>query len=168
MTVLLGRHRHGTLEDRFWRSVKKADGCWLWTASVNTWGYGQIRDENGRYTTAHRISWRLSHRREIPRGKEVCHHCDNTRCVRPRHLFLGTQRRNMQDKVEKSRQARGETHGMARLTEAQVQEIRLAPRGNRRVGSVAAELSKRFGVTVSAIRDVRAGKSWSHITGGVA
>jgi len=80
---------------------------------VNTYGYGQIRDEQGSYATAHRISWRL-HNGDIPAGMCVLHKCDNPRCVRPEHLFLGTQADNIADKVRKGRQARGERHGMAR------------------------------------------------------
>lgn len=111
-TPLLGRHRRGPLQERFWRSVNKTATCWVWTRSVNTWGYGQIRNEKGTYTTAHRISWRL-HRGEIPEGQAVLHTCDNTRCVRPDHLFLGSQADNMRDKVGKGRQAKGERHGMS-------------------------------------------------------
>lgn len=47
----------------------------------------------------------------IPRGKLVLHHCDNRRCVRwtpdikyPKgHLFLGTQKDNIQDMLQKGR-----------------------------------------------------------------
>lgn len=116
-TPVLGRRRRGPLEVRFWRSVDKTDTCWNWTASVNTYGYGQIRDEAGKYTTAHRVSYKL-HSAAIPEGQSVLHRCDNRRCVNPAHLFLGTQADNMRDKTEKGRQARGDRHGMSRAQKA--------------------------------------------------
>ena len=108
--------RRGPLEDRFWRSVNKGGGgaerCWNWTASVNTYGYGQIRDEKGTYQSAHRISWRL-HNGGIPDGLQVLHRCDNTRCVRPDHLFLGTQLDNIHDRDQKGRHRNGATGPLA-------------------------------------------------------
>lgn len=152
---------------RFWRSVAKSDdGCWLWTASLNTWGYGQIRDENGEYAGAHIISWRL-HNGPIPDGQEVLHTCDTPACVRPDHLFIGTQAVNMADKVAKARQARGETSGHARLTEAAIYEIRAAKRG--KCGApVLKLLAEKFGVTTGHLSDIRAGRSWKHIKEGAA
>lgn len=51
---------------------------------------------------AHRVSWILSYG-EIPQGMLVLHHCDNTFCVNPTHLFLGTQRDNVHDALAKGR-----------------------------------------------------------------
>lgn len=39
----------------------------------------------------------------IPEGLLVCHHCDNSRCIRLDHLYLGTQRDNMQDRLRRDR-----------------------------------------------------------------
>lgn len=122
VTKLLGKRRHGPLVERFWRAVDKTGACWNWTGSVNTWGYGQIRDEDGKYTTAHRISYRLAHG-SIPPGQSVLHRCDNTRCVNPEHLFLGSQADNMADKTAKGRQAKGDQHGMSRVSKAKRQEM---------------------------------------------
>lgn len=39
----------------------------------------------------------------VPRGSFICHSCDNTRCVNPAHLFLGTARDNTADMIAKGR-----------------------------------------------------------------
>lgn len=91
------------LADRFWPKVRKGGGCWEWTASMSH-GYGQIGvgGKSGRPHHAHRVAWELTNG-AIPAGLFVCHHCDNKKCVRPDHLFLGTAKDNNQDRARKGR-----------------------------------------------------------------
>lgn len=86
---------------RFWKKVKKTDGCWLWMGSKPGGKYGGI-SHNGKQQMAHRVSWEL-HNGKIPDGMACCHHCDNPPCVRVDHLFLGTRKDNQQDSVKKGR-----------------------------------------------------------------
>ena len=73
---------------RFWSYVQKTDTCWNWIAGTFTpYGTGQFRVGNKKMH-AHRVAWLLSGR-DIPSGKFILHHCNNPRCVRLKHLFLG-------------------------------------------------------------------------------
>jgi HNH endonuclease len=83
---------------RFWAKVEKTTTCWNWIGSTNR---GQINID-GKPEFASRVSWRM-HKGPIPRGKKILHRCDNPLCIRPSHLFLGTQRINMHDMQEKGR-----------------------------------------------------------------
>lgn len=139
-------------------------GCWEWQRYIRPHGYGQLGIPGTRRTIdAHRASW-IIHRGPIPPGVFVCHRCDNRRCVRPDHLFLGTHADNMRDMWSKGRGAR--THGVAsgngRLTSAQVAEIRRrhvpGVHPARRSGSSSTELAREFGVTRQYIGQLVAGK----------
>lgn len=99
--------------DLVFRLFNKAligDGCWEWQASSrNDRGYGAILVEC-RPRMAHRVAWEVWNG-PIPDGLNVLHRCDNRRCIRPDHLFLGTHLDNMQDAVTKERSRRfGVTH----------------------------------------------------------
>jgi hypothetical protein len=92
--------------------VDRSGECWLWTGYVQSNGYAKTWYQ-GRVQWAHRIAWQEANG-PIPEGMFVCHRCDVRRCVRPDHLFLGTQRDNMQDAVAKGRTAKGAASGPAR------------------------------------------------------
>src|ERR1700757_1576049 len=94
-------------------------GCWTWMGARQSGGYGQIQIA-GKSWLAHRASW-TTFRGQIPQGLNVLHHCDNRICVNPPHLFIGTQRDNWQDALEKGR-ITGEPPESAR-TKARVRRL---------------------------------------------
>ena len=143
----------------FWIKVDKPDGsddCWLWTGSKDSRGYGHLKI-CGRMVLAHRLAWELTHG-PIPLGVSVLHDCpsgDNPLCVR--HLWLGTQKQNVEDRDLKGRQAIGENNGRAKLTAAQAAEIR---RLQAEDGLGSRRLAIHFGLARSTIRSVIARKTW--------
>lgn len=86
------------VEDRFWSKVEKTETCWLFRGCRQTkigLDYGGFAYK-GQTRVAHRVAWELSNG-EIPGKLFVLHKCDVPRCVRPDHLYLGTQKDNMRD-----------------------------------------------------------------------
>lgn len=154
-----------TFKDRFWAKIKKTDGCWLWTGSLNNKGYGEIgiggRGSGTVYT--HRASWIL-HFGNIPRGMCVLHNCpggDNPACVNPDHLWLGTQSQNLADMDEKGRRrvVIGSSHPKTHLTETDVIRIRCL----RREGATVKSLCEEYRVNSGTMSRICTRQSWKHV-----
>jgi hypothetical protein len=98
------RARKTAADILFFRHVgsKTSDGCFLWTARLNNWGYGVFHDDAGDTVSAHRFSHELF-LGPIPEGKCVLHRCDHRACIHPVHFFLGTQLDNISDRHQKGR-----------------------------------------------------------------
>lgn len=98
-----GREKQCSVTCRFWSKVAVGSGCFEWQGGLFTkTGYGQFALTPSKPITAHRMSWELVHG-AVPAGLQLLHRCDNRRCVKPEHLFLGTQADNVRDMVEKGR-----------------------------------------------------------------
>ena len=87
-------------------------GCWIWTAALwmnERYGAFWVDDtfNNGRMTGAHRASIYLYRGIKAQSSESICHKCDNTLCVNPDHLFIGSHTDNMKDMVSKGRHKSG-------------------------------------------------------------
>lgn len=194
--------------ERFWSKVRIGDGCWEWQATRLPRGYGQFQFKldggKWRHHGAHRVAWMLE-RGPIPPGVQVCHRCDNPRCVRPSHLFLGTAADNVRDMDRKGRRVsplgprpraeehhaawrstaaensrksawkrcgarsgaytkpecrvRGTAHGLSKLTDEKVGEMRALRRG----GMSWRDIARRYAVSHQSAAAAIRGETWSHV-----
>lgn len=144
-------------------STPRENGCWEWNGCVQGNGYSRIR-LNGKTEYGHRASY-LAFKGEIPEGMDVCHSCDNRKCVNPDHLSIGTRKENMQDCVSKGRTTKGlsfncgSTCGLSKLTEADV----ITARALAIMGVVPRVIAESLGVHKDTIRCAIKRKTWRHI-----
>ncbi len=146
-----------TVEERFWDKVDKngPNGCWEWTGSVSSTGYGQLAIYR-KPVKAHRMSVILDGR--DPTGMLVCHTCDNRTCVNPDHLFIGTFKDNHADMMKKQRHVFPKnTANPRKLTDDQVREIRASQLTQR-------QLAAKYDVTKSVITCVINRKTYQDVT----
>ena len=141
------------IPQRFWEKVTKTDTCWLWmAATAGPQGFQYGRFWNGTNTLiASRYSWQLHHG-PIPEGMYVLHTCDVPLCVNPFHLFLGTQKQNMQDCAAKHR------NGAAKFSETEIRRIRSS------TNQTLDQLAHAFHTTKSNIHYIRKGTTWQWVT----
>jgi len=147
---------------RFWKQVNKQspDKCWLWKAKITTEGYGEITIYNDKSELAHRFSWKLHNKKEIPKGYYICHQCDVKACVNPFHLFLALPKENSQDMINKNRSLVGEKNPSVKLTKEQVLEIRNKYIPNK---TTMQEIADQYNVSKQAIYRIVRKISWKHL-----
>ena len=151
---------------RFWRKVNKSGpiqihvpalgNCWEWTGRTASrkFKYGVFMVD-GREVLAHRYAYQLEYG-PIPEAMCVLHACDNAKCVRGSHLFIGTKTDNNLDRDRKGRQAWGE-RGRAKLTAPEVATIRRTVT----IGGVPfTTLARRYEVSLATIYRLARGKGW--------
>lgn len=155
-----------TVKARFLAKVRKSRGCWTWTANYLRTGlpYGLFR--LGKMRTAHRVSYELFVG-EIPDGLFVLHKCDNPKCVKPRHLFLGTQADNNRDASKKGRARtlprHGEDNPGARFTASQVLAMWNAYASG---GVTQQKIAEEYGTDQGTVGGIVRGERWVSVTGG--
>ena len=117
------------MADRLEAMIERAGplDCWPFMGTRKRFGYGSIRDDDGRMVAAHRAAWSLAHGQPVPAGANILHSCDNPPCCNPAHLRPGDQFDNMVDMRSRGRErkaTRSTGNKNAKLTDAQVEEIR--------------------------------------------
>lgn len=152
---------------RFKRRLAQRGDCLEWNGCI-TVGYGAVgvRCLDGVRThqklRAHRVAWEIAH--NTPPTGVVRHTCDNRICCNPAHLIDGTQKENIQDSIIKGRFSfppilRGEAHGEAVLTEAEVHEIRR----RRTNGEKLIAIAREFGISESLVGVITRGEGWTDV-----
>lgn len=155
------------LYEVFWANVDTQGICWIWQGGRQDEGYGRV-SVNGQFCYAHRVAWALCHG-PVPEGLHVLHHCDQPACVRPSHLFVGTNLDNIADKLAKGRQYRGARNPIPPRTRrpvilsgkldyltAQVIRVRYA------AGGISQRaLAHQYGITQASLWKILAGRSYA-------
>lgn len=150
-----------SLADRFWEKVDQSGDCWEWTGHLTRPGYGAFWVD-GKDRGAHRVSWELA-LGPVPDGLWVLHRCDNRRCVRPDHLFLGDVLINTRDMDAKGRRIKATGRGVAaanaKLNDDKVRDMR----ARHAAGETYSSIARLYGVTPSAAQKVIDRKRWAHV-----
>lgn len=147
-------------QERFWPKVQKSDGCWLWTGSTSSRGYGNFVVGGNINCLAHRLSWAIANQQEAPMDKVMRHKCDTPLCVNPAHLELGTQKENIADAKRRGHYIFGEHNGKAKLTDFEVYAMR---RLHYVDGLTIVEVGRRYNVTGDTAWSAIRGKTWAHV-----
>jgi len=161
------------IEERFWALVDKRgpDECWPWKGAIHDdkYPYGIFCVEAGLVARSNRFAYELVNGL-LPDGLFALHKCDNPSCCNPAHLFAGTHQINMDDMVAKGRYnhdrnfPRGSSHGMAKLNEKIVSDIKEALRLTGCKSGMDLSLSIKHGVSKASISYIRLGKTWRHVS----
>lgn len=130
--------------------------CWECKGGKTKDGYGKFW--LGKTMKSHKVSY-LIYRGEIAHGRCVLHKCDNRKCVNPKHLWLGTQKENIQDMIKKGRaiKATGERNGGAKLRWQEVTEIRDLYKTGRFSYN---DFARKYHVSESTIKRLMTNKTW--------
>ena len=148
---------------RFWSKVALTannDKCWNWAAYLDNKGYGHFSKGATVTYLSTRIAYFIYNKID-PDKLLVCHSCDNPACVNPKHLFLGDQKKNIEDMYSKGRDFKrnGEGHGASKFTNEHVFEMRKMDKE----GKSRQEISDKFDVSKSVLCNIINRKAWFHI-----
>lgn len=148
-----GPARKGVWERLGERVTAGAGGCLL-VAADGADGEVSLVRWRGQPVRVARAVWEETNG-PVPEGKVVAHSCRRSACVAREHLYLSTPEREIAVCADMGKFA-GEAHWNHKLTDERVHFIRssdLRP----------AELAAQYGVSRSAIVNVRARRSWTHL-----
>lgn len=166
MTAVRKLRKYANYRDHLISKVDRRgpEECWPWTGATARFGYGIVFAE-GKARGAHRVIYETTYGHPVgslPSGLIVMHTCDNPVCCNPRHLVLGTQKDNNQDRASKgrtkTRMLPGADHPSAKIDEEAVADIR------KNVGHGSGRrMATKYGVSQSLISAIRNRVAWKHI-----
>ena len=137
------------------RLILTGNGCMEWAGVRNDKGYGYLKVK-GKMKSTHRFVVENHIGRCLSKDEIVRHSCDNPPCCNLEHLSVGNSQDNMNDKVLRNRQSKGETHGLSKVSKKEVDIIRSLK------GIVTQkELASVYGIGQQAISDIQTYRRWS-------
>lgn len=161
----LRKRRYGDPNIKKAEAVIKLDfeinenGCFeVISHKPGTNGYPQVQ-YNKRTSPAHRKVYEEMFGK-IPKGLMVRHKCDNRLCINPEHFELGTFEDNMNDKIKRNRQAKGEAVGSHKLTEKEVIEIKTLLKSE---SIKQVDIARKYKIKPSTLCDIKKGRTWGHV-----
>lgn len=159
-----GHKTRASNEARFWSRVDKngpkcrnLGRCWQWTGCLNRNGYGLFNLKAKKQTPAHRVAYEMV-KGSIPEGLFILHKCDNPKCVRPSHLYAGTQQDNVQDAVNRRRFPSANRSPHAKLNFEKAAQIRIMYKSK---SHTLEQIGKMFGICGSHALAVGRGDYWN-------
>lgn len=137
--------------------ISSLTGCWNWTKAHNGVKYGVMYFKR-RQQYVHRVSFELFNGKSAGRF-HVCHKCDNPSCCNPDHLFLGTDKDNMEDCRRKGRGIHGSRCTNSKLNPGDVVEIKRL----LKIGISQQKIAKQFRIAQTTVSGIKIGRYWKHL-----
>jgi hypothetical protein len=143
---------------RWLDKVNKTESCWLWEGTLNR-KYGAFRrfiNDKWVMYKAHRFAYEYF-KGNIPQGLQVCHSCDNPKCVNPDHLWIGTAKENVADMLKKGRKNIGAKKTGTNLNQSIANQIRMVFNEG---GKKYPEIAKMFNTSTAQVCRIINNKIW--------
>jgi hypothetical protein len=118
------RIREATIEERYWILTETSNievDCWMWTGDIDGDGYPRTQKDKVNIRM-HVFACSLLNGPQ-PDGMYALHGCDIRRCVNPNHLYWGTAELNRRESLAMGTAPRGQSHGQAKVSDADVLAI---------------------------------------------
>lgn len=132
----------------------ETEECVIWPFALNNSGYGSLAVD-GKSIGAHRYACECANGPPPSPQHEAAHSCNNRPCINGKHLRWATKVENEADTLVHGTRSVGEKHGISKLTEDQVREIR-ALSGKM----LQHEIADLYGVTQTTISCIVRGQTW--------
>lgn len=159
------------LQFKLWSQVKIQDtsssksfydSCWEFQGDTTEFGHGRVSHRGHSYY-AHRLAYEFAHG-PIPESLVIRHFvCNNPRCANPLHLRTGTTQDNNLDMLVHGRNPKGETHGLAKIDNLTVRQMRWLHQDCGRVDNSVVAIAARFGQSEVVTRYVLRRVTWKDV-----
>lgn len=149
-----GKVHHNSCKIKY---IITENNCWECTSkkpNKDTTGYVRLT-RNKKSVYLHRYVYEL-YIGEIPEGLIVRHKCDNSKCINPEHLEIGTHKDNTQDMIKRGRSKKGKSIIDKQLA-IKIKEMLLEDTGEK-WGIKYTRISEELNVNRRLVEDIKGGK----------